>query len=63
MSKPVLQLAAVGVAGVVLWKLLAGPLIGLLFLVLKIALIAGLVMLAWWFIKKHEKTDPQDGAA
>lgn len=63
MSKPVLQLAAAGVAGVILWKLLAGPLIGLLLLVLKIALIAGLVMFALWFFKKSQKDEQKDGEA
>lgn len=58
MFKPVLTLAAVGFAGVVLWKLASAFLLPLLFLFLKIALIAGLVMLAfWWFNKRGRKED------
>lgn len=62
MVKPVLQLAAVGFVGVVLWKLAAAFLLPVLFLVVKIGLIVGLVMLAfWWFNKKDrgkEDTPP-----
>jgi len=62
MVKPVLQLAAVGFVGVVLWKLAAAFLLPLFFLVFKIGLIVGLVMLAfWWFNKKDrgkEDTPP-----
>lgn len=63
MSKLVLQLAAAGVAGVILWKLLAGPLIGLLFVALKVAFVVGLVMFALWFFKKSRKDEPKDGEA
>lgn len=63
MSKSLLQLAAVGVAGIMLWQVLAGPLIGLLFLVFKIALVAGLVMFALWFFKKRQKGEQTDGEA
>jgi hypothetical protein len=55
MMKPVLQLAAVGVVGIVLWKLAAGLLLPLFFLVFKIALIAGLIALAFWFINKKDR--------
>jgi uncharacterized membrane protein YhdT len=59
MFKPVLTLAAVGVVGFVLWKVAAGFLLPLFFLVFKVALIAGLVMLAfWWFNKKGRKDTP-----
>ena len=63
MSKPVLQIAAVGVAGVLLWKVLAGPLIGLFFLALKVAFVVGLVMFALWFFKKSQKDEQRDGEA
>jgi len=63
MSKPVLQIAAVGVAGVLLWKVLAGPLIGLLFVALKVAFVVGLVMFALWFFKKSQKDEQRDGEA
>jgi len=55
MMKPVLQLAAVGVVGLVLWKLAAGLLLPLFFLVFKIALIAGLIALAFWFFNKKDR--------
>ena len=61
MIKPVLQLAAVGLVGVVLWKLAAGLLLPLFFLLFKVALIAGLVMLAFWYFRKDrgkEDTPP-----
>jgi hypothetical protein len=52
MMKPVLQLAAVGLVGVILWKVAAGLLLPLFFLVFKIALIAGAIALAFWFFNK-----------
>jgi len=59
MSKPVLQLAAVGVVGVVVWKLFSGVLLGVLFTVLKIVFLVALAFLAVWVFKrwseKHEK--------
>ncbi|HJS43995.1 MAG TPA: hypothetical protein VJ755_11030 [Gemmatimonadales bacterium] len=58
MFKPVMTLAAVGLVGLVLWKLAAGLLLPIFFFVLKIALIAGLVLLAfWWFNKRDRKKD------
>jgi len=58
MFRPVLTLAAVGFAGIVLWKLASALFLPLLFLLFKIALIAGLVMLAfWWFNKRDRKKD------
>lgn len=61
MIKPVLQLAAVGLVGVVLWKLAAGLLLPLFFLLFKVALIVGLVMFAFWYFRKDrgkEDTPP-----
>ena len=55
MLKPVLQLAAVGFVGVVLWKLAAALLLPLFFLVFKIGLIVALVMLAFWFFNKKDR--------
>jgi len=52
MGKPILQLAAVGVVGVILWKLFAGVLLGLLFTVLKIALVVALVCFGVWAFKR-----------
>ena len=55
MVKPVLQLAAVGLVGVVLWKLAAAFLLPLFFIVFKIGLIVGLIMLAVWFFNKKSR--------
>jgi len=61
MTKPFLQLAALGVAGFALWKMASLVLLPFLMFVFKVALIAGLVMLAIWFCKKGDK--PKDDAA
>ncbi|HXE84009.1 MAG TPA: hypothetical protein VN513_11840 [Gemmatimonadales bacterium] len=53
--KPVLQLAAVGIVGIVLWKVAAGLLLPLFFFVFKIALIAGLIAVAFWFFNKKDR--------
>lgn len=53
--KPVLQLAAVGLIGIGLWKLAAIFLMPLLFFVFKIGLIIALVMLAFWFFNKKSR--------
>jgi len=55
MFKPVLQLAAVGVVGIVIWKLAAAFLLPLFFLVFKIGLIVALIMLAFWFLNKKDR--------
>ena len=55
MLKPVLQLAAVGFVGVLLWKLAGAFLLPLIFLVIKIAFIIGLVMLAFWYFNKKPR--------
>jgi hypothetical protein len=55
MIKPVLQLAAVGLVGVILWKVAAGLLLPLFFFVFKIALIAALIALAFWFFNKKTR--------
>jgi len=55
MLKPVLQLAAVGIVGIGLWKLAAIFLLPLLFFVVKIGLIVGLIMLAFWFFNKKSR--------
>ena len=60
MLRPVLKLAALGVAGLVAWNLLAGlvlPLfIGLVALILKIAFWAVIIALVIWVVKKNSKT-------
>lgn len=57
MSKPILQLAAIGVAGVAVWKLASVFLLPVFFLILKVALIVGLVVLAIWWINRNGKTE------
>ena len=55
MLKPVLQLAAVGVVGIVLVELVSMLLLPLVFFLLKIGLIVGLIMLAFWFFNKKSR--------
>lgn len=68
MLKPVLQVAAVGLLGVTIWKLasflllpLLGTMLGFVFTILKIALIVGAILFVVWFLKKkggaEEKKD------
>ena len=63
MLKPILSLAAVGFVGVVLWKVAAGLLLPLFFLLFKVALIAGLVMFAVWFFRKDRGKEDTPPAA
>lgn len=55
MLKPVLQLAAVGLVGIGLWKLASIFLLPLVFFVFKIGLIVALIMLAFWFFNKKSR--------
>jgi len=50
-----MQLAAVGLVGVVLWKVAAAFLLPLFFIVFKIGLIVALIMLAFWFFNKKNR--------
>ena len=65
MLKPVLQLAAVGVLGVAVWKVLSIfmlPLLGtLLGILLKVALLAGLAFLIVWWLRKRKDGETRDG--
>jgi len=61
MTKPFLQLAALGVAGFALWKVASFLMFPLLMLAFKVALVVGLVMFAIWFFKKGDK--PKDDSA
>ncbi len=64
MLKPVLTLAAVGFLGFALLKLLPIlllPLLGIFFFVVKIAVIAGLIWLAFWFF--NSRTKPKEDSA
>jgi hypothetical protein len=53
--KPVLQLAAIGIIGIGLWKLASLFLLPLFFFLFKIGLIVGLVMLVYWWINKKSR--------
>jgi len=62
MGKPILQLAAVGVVGVILWKLFAGVLLGVFFTILKIAFFVALVWFGVWAFKRWtEKKNDEKG--
>jgi len=63
MLKPILSLAAVGLVGVILWKVAAGLLLPLVFLLFKVALIVGLVMFAFWFFRKDRGKEDTPPAA
>ena len=55
MAKPLVQLAALGVAGFALWKIASFVLLPFLMFLFKVVLLVGLVMLAIWFFKKSDK--------
>lgn len=66
MIRPLLTLAAVGVAGFALWKgmsLLFVPLLGsalaLVFFLVKIALVVGLVFLVVSWLRKDKREEPE----
>jgi hypothetical protein len=68
--KPVLQLAAVGVVGAVVWKLAAvlllpllGTALGFVFLIVKVVLVVGVIaFLFWLFNRKKSGGDVKDEA-
>lgn len=58
-----LQLAAAGILGVAVWKVLSilllpllGTFLGFLFTIVKFALLIGLVVLAFWLFRKRGET-------
>jgi hypothetical protein len=57
MLKPVLGVAAAGILGVVIWKILLLPLaaglLGVLFTILKFALLAALVIFVVWLFRRN----------
>ena len=62
MLKPVVTLAAAGVIGVALWKILsilllplAGLVLGLVVTLVKVGLLVSLVMFAVWLFRRKEK--------
>lgn len=63
MAKPMLQLAAAGILGVAVWKVLSilllpllGTFLGFLFTIGKFALLIGLVVLAFRLFRKRGET-------
>lgn len=58
MFKPVLQLAAIGLVGFDLFKIAAVFLLPFVFLLFKVALIGGLILLAFWWLNRKDK--PED---
>ena len=67
MLRPILKLAALGVAGLVAWNLLAGlvlPLfIGLVALILKVAFWAVIVALVIWVFKRNSREPAEPAKA
>jgi hypothetical protein len=60
MSKPLLQLAALGLLGLSLWKVGAFFFVPLLFLALKIALVVGIVLFAVWLFRRNDGKGASD---
>ncbi|HLB81844.1 MAG TPA: hypothetical protein VJJ54_02040 [Gemmatimonadales bacterium] len=60
MSKPILQLAALGLLGFSLWKLGSFFFIPMLFLALKMAFVVGIVMFAVWLFKRNDRRGASD---
>lgn len=61
MAKPLLQLAAVGIVGVALWKILTGFMLPLLGFLLKIAVLVGVAFFFVWLFRKHEDDKRANG--
>ncbi len=66
MLKPVLGVAAAGIFGVILWKILLLPLVaalmGVLFTMLKVALLAGAVFLVVWLLRRNNGGEARDSS-
>ena len=67
--RPVVTLAAAGIIGVALWKVLsilllplAGLLLGLVLTLVKVGLLVALVMLAVWIFRRKEKEGGEGSA-
>ena len=61
MLRPVVSLAAAGIVGIALWKILsilllplAGALIGFLLMILKVGLVVALVLIAVWLFRRKD---------
>ena len=64
MHKPILTVAAAGVLGFAIWKVLSflllpllGTVLGMFFAVLKVVLVVGLVFLVLWWLRRDKKED------
>lgn len=69
MAKPIVSLAAVGVLGFALWKVLSflflplvGTLLGVLFTLVKVAAIVGVVLLVMWLLRGKKDDTKRDDA-
>ena len=63
MAKPLLQLTAVGILGVVLWKVLTIFMLPLLGFLLKLALLVGVAWFVVWLFRKRTDDKRTDGEA
>jgi hypothetical protein len=66
MLKPVFGVAAAGILGVVIWKILLLPLmaglLGVLFTILKVALLAGAVFFVVWLLRRSNGGEARDSS-
>lgn len=66
MLKPVLGVAAAGIFGVILWKVLLLPLVaglmGVLFTILKVALLVGAVFVVVWLLRRNNGGEARDSS-
>ena len=66
MLRPVLGVAAAGIFGVILWKILLLPLVagllGVLFTILKVALLAGAVFFVMWLLRRNNGGEARDSS-
>ena len=61
--KPILQFAAVGLIGIVAWKMFAFLLVPLVGLVLKLAVLAAAVFFVIWLLRKDKSKDSEAPAS
>jgi len=69
MSRPIVSLAAAGVLGFALWKVLSflllplvGTLLAVLFTLVKVAAIVGVVLLVLWLLRGRKDDTQKDEA-
>jgi uncharacterized membrane protein len=64
MLKPVFGVAAAGILGVVIWKILLLPLVaglmGVLFTILKFAVLAAVVLFVVWLLRRSNGGEARD---